>query len=170
MEESGNKYEKKKEMIFSVLPNSEKPKYREQVMGLLKEYPDQFFVDLFVPHASADFELNQIVLAKEGEKLIGCLFYNPNTHECNWLAVSKSFVEKKKDVAEKLFDQVFNLVPKGTRVFWYVNTEDAVFEGREVGVAFEPARKLYEKMGTTRTRVENKFGNGNHAYLIEKII
>jgi len=70
-------------------------------------------------------------------------------------------------IAKKLFQTVFDSVLKGTTIFWYVNAEDAVFEGKPVGASFEPARKLYRDMGATLTKVENKFGEGNHAYLAE---
>ena len=98
---------------------------------------------------------------------IGCLFFDSVTHECDWLAISKAVSGSKKEVAKKLFQTIFESVPSGTKVFWYINTEDAVFEGKPVGENFERGRSLYKEMGTIFTRVENKLGDGNHAYLVE---
>jgi hypothetical protein len=98
---------------------------------------------------------------------VGCLFFDTHTKECNWLAVSKTYEGNKSEVATKLFDTICASVPSGSKVFWYVNTEDAVWNGKPVGDHYEPARRLYERMGATFSRVEDKFGEGNHAYLVE---
>lgn len=151
------------------LEESEKEKYREAVFGLLNEYPDHFFQGFFEAPAAEDFEKNQVVIATEGERAIGCIFFNTQTNECDWLAISKNLKGSKAPVARKLFETVFASVPQGTKVFWHVNTEDALFEGKPVGKAFEPARRLYREMGATFTKVENKYGEGNHGYLVEVI-
>ena len=145
----------------------EKKLYREDVFNLLAEYPENFFTGHFEALAKDAYNESEVVVAIEQNKPVGCLFFNRETGECDWLAVSKSVTGRKSDVAKKMFQSIFDTVPNGTKVFWYINTEDAVFEGRNVGTAFEPGRRLYREMGASFTRIANKFGEGNHAYLIE---
>jgi hypothetical protein len=145
----------------------EKTRYKEQVIGILREYPGNFFTGIFEEYAERDYDTKEVAVATNGDTVVGCLFFDASSHECDWLAISKKIPGSKKEIAKKLFQTVFDSVPKGTRVFWYINTEDAIFEGKSVGEDFERGRALYKEMGTLFTRVENKFGEGNHAYLVE---
>ncbi len=148
------------------LEENEKTQYKAAVLSLLKEYPGNFFPGLFEEFAENDYEQKQVAVAFDGESVIGCLFFDRATHECDWLAISKTVTGSKKEVAKKLFQTIFDSVAPGTKVFWYINTEDAVFEGKPVGENFERGRNLYSEMGAHFTRVENKFGERNHAYLV----
>lgn len=162
-------HEREPDVETRFLVDGEKAKYQEAALNLLGEYPDNFFTDLFEESAGRDFETHKIAMSFSEDIPVGCLFLNPDTNECDWLAVTKKIKLDKSEVAKKLFQTVFDSVPKGTRVFWYINTEDAVFEGKPVGQYFERGRKLYVDMGATFTEVKNKFGEGNHAYLIEVV-
>lgn len=169
MKESGTTYERESSIDSRFLSEDEKVQYKEATLALLGEYPDNFFTGLFEQAASQDFDKNKVVLSFNGNTPTGCLFYNPNTNECDFLAITKKILLDKSEVAKKLFQTIFDSVPKGTKVFWYINSEDAVFEGRPVGQNFARGRKLYTEMGATFTKIENKFGEGNHAYLVEVI-
>lgn len=169
--ESSQSHEKELPTEYKFLDEKEKEQYRDAVLGILQEYPDNFFTGLFEKVALADYEQNQIAVSFNEEGLpVGCVFFNPETNECDWLAVSKRVEGSKAEVAKKLFQIIFDTVPKGTKIFWYINTEDAEFEGKPVGAYFERGRKLYADMGAKFTRVENKLGLGNHAYLVEIIV
>jgi hypothetical protein len=152
-----------------LLSENNKDKYHDAIYMLLGEYPDNFFPGEFESLAEEDFKNGVIAVAMDANVPIGCLFLNPGNLECNWLAISKSVSARKSEVAKKLFETVFRSVPAGSKVFWYINTEDAVFEGKPVGVHFEPARRLYTSMGAKFTKVDDKFGKGNHAYLVEMV-
>lgn len=157
--------EKFPDITFEFLDNIEKEEVKEEVLDILRQYPDNFFPDYF-NDAIDSFDSSKVVIANQGGP-IGCLFFKPETCECDFLAISRDFKGDKTEVAKKLFQVVFDSVPKGTVVYWYVNAEDAMFEGRPVGRYFAPARKLYLDMGAKFTKVSDKFGEGNHAYRIE---
>ena len=167
MKEPGIAYEREPSIEARFLAEEEKMQYKEAALSLLGEYPDNFFTGLFEQVASQDFDKSKVVMSFHGDIPTGCLFFNSDTNECDFLAITKKISLDKSEVAKKLFQAIFDSVPKGTCVFWYINSEDAVFEGRPVGQNFERGRKLYTEMGATFTKAENKFGEGNHAYLIQ---
>lgn len=141
---------------------------QDEVFTLLHRYPENFLHGLFEVLAEQDYQNSEIMTANQEGKIIGCLFYNLQTREFNWLAVSPDLKTKKSEVAKKLFENVFATLPSGTDFHWYVNTEDSSYEGYpDLGKSFEPARRLYKNMGLQFTRVENKFGIGTHAYKVE---
>lgn len=162
-------FEKNTQAEAMLLRDADKEIYHDAVFSLLGEYPDNFFTGLFEKDAQHDFDGGDVIVAKEEEEetIVGCLFLNPETNELNWLAVSKNYTGDKKKVAKDMFAKAFAQIGSGSKAFWYVNAEDAVFEGKPVGEFFEPARRLYREMGATLTKVENKFGEGNHVYLVE---
>ncbi len=159
--------ERLSELETRFLTNDEKQRYEDDAIDLLGEYPDNFFSGLFEEPAREFYRAHKVVMSFHEGKPAGCLFFNDETNECYFLAVTKRMSLDKSEVAKKLFQTIFDSKPKGTKVFWYINAEDAVFEGKAVGQYFERGRKLYKEMGATFTKVENKFGEGNHAYLVE---
>jgi hypothetical protein len=161
------RFERDTNVKVNFLDESEKLKYQEEIMELLHQYPENFFLGKFEHLVNQDLVSNRVVLGKQGEEVIGCLFFNDSSRECNWLAVSKNYLGNKGELAKKMFQTVFDSVPSGSVVFWYVNTEDSVYEGENIGKYYSPARKLYSDLGARFTRVENKFGEGNHSYLVE---
>lgn len=147
---------------------ADKTKDQDEVFQLLHTYPENFLHGLFEEDAKKDWDFSNIVIAKSGDKISGCLFFNPVTNEFTWLAVSPDIKEGKAKIARKLFETVFTTLQPGSEYFWYVNTEDSTYEGYpKLGEYFEPARRLYKKMGVTFTREENKFGKGAHAYRVD---
>lgn len=157
------------QMVVYIFVNKEK--VHDEIFDLLHEYPQNFLHGHFETWADEDYKESEIMTAQYAGKIIGCLFYNKITHEFNWLAVSSKIPKGKREIAKKLFEHIFETLSEGTSFFWYVNTEDSVYDGYpELGKYFEPARALYKSMGLTFTRVENKFGKGAHAYRVEGII
>jgi len=142
---------------------------KDIVLKLLHEYPDHFLQGLFEPVAESDFLESIVVIAYDNEKPIGCLMYNPTSHEFSWLAVSKLVSVPKRTIAQGMFAILYEYVPNDTAVHLFVNTEDASIEGcpNFSGRNFEPARNLYKSMGFEfNERIDNKFGVGAHAYKV----
>jgi len=73
-------------------------KSKEVVLKLLHEYPDHFLQGLFEPVAEKDFDESITSIAYDNDCPIGCLMYNPISHEFSWLAVSK-VVSKRRTIA-----------------------------------------------------------------------
>jgi hypothetical protein len=173
MEQEPNKIEPEKSIEnvdFKIVEKSEK--VRGEVMDLLHEYPQNFVHGLFEQYAEQDFAESDIIVAYDGNTPIGCLMFNRTTNEYNWLAVKKDVKFSKTEIAKRLFESFYPTIQSGTEVHFFVNTEDAQIPGQSdfSGKNFEPARKLYRSMGLElkeENRVENKYGQGAHAYRVE---
>lgn len=154
---------------FKIVEKSDKVK--AEVMDLLHEYPDHFVHGLFEQYAENDFQDSDIVIAYDGSEAIGCLMFNRQTNEYNWLAVKKGISFSKSKIAKRLFESFYPTIEPGTEVHLFVNTEDAQISDRPdfSGKNFEPARNLYRSIGLEikeENRVENKYGEGAHAYRV----
>lgn len=175
MEQNPSKIEREKSIEnvdFKIVEKNEKVK--NNVMDLLHEYPQNFVHGLFEQYAEQDFASSEIVVAYDENVTIGCLMFNRATSGYNWLAVKKDIKLSKTEIAKRLFESFYPTIEKGTEVHFFVNTEDAQISGQSYfsGKNFEPARKLYRSMGLEikeENRVENKYGQGAHAYRVEWI-
>ena len=173
MEREPDKTEQKESIEnvnFEIVEKSEETK--ADVMGLLHEYPDHFVHGLFEQYAEQDFQGSDIVVAYDKDAAIGCLMFNRTTNEYNWLAVKKDIKFSKAEIAKRLFESFYPTIESGTKVHFFVNTEDAQIPGQSEfsGKNFESARKLYRSMGLEikeKNRVEDKYGKGAHAYRVE---
>ncbi len=155
---------------FKIVKKNEKIK--SDVMDLLHEYPQSFVHGIFEPWAEQNFTSSDIVVAYDGDILMGCLMFNRTTNEYNWLAVKRNIKFSKTEIAKRLFESSYPTIEPGTEVHFFVNTEDAQVPGLPdfSGKNFEPARDLYKSMGLElkkENRVENKYGQGAHAYRVE---
>lgn len=160
-------------VIFEIAEKDEETK--ENIMNLLRQYPDQFVPGLFETSAEQDFENSDTMIARDDDKVAGCLMFDRQKNEFNWLAIDRKIKISKSKIAKLLFENFYKTIPPGTPVHFFVNTEDASipdqssFSGRK----FEAARRLYRSMGLEikkENRVEDKFGPGAHAYKVEWII
>ena len=173
MEREPNKIEPEKSIEnvdFKIVEKSEK--VRVDVMSLLHEYPQNFVHGLFEQYAEQDFANSDIVVAYDEDISIGCLMFNRTTNEYNWLAVKKDAKFSKAEIAKRLFESFYPTIDSGIEVHFFVNTEDSQIAGQPEfsGKNFEPARKLYRSMSLElkeENRVENKYGQGAHAYRVE---
>ena len=143
-----------------------------EVMVLLHEYPDNFVHGLFEDTAVQDFNDSDTMVAYDGNVPVGCLMFNSETNEYNWLAVKRGIGTPKAKIAKRLFESFYPTIPVNTKVHFFVNTPDATIPDQPnfSGQNFAPARKLYESMGLEikeANRVANKYGPGAHAYLVE---
>ena len=144
---------------------------KQQVMDLLHEYPNHFVHGLFEEHAERDFQEADTAVAYRAGEIVGCLMFNRQTNEYRWLAVTRSISGSKRVIAKRLFESFYPTLEPGTEVHLFVNTEDArIADAPQFsGEQFEPARKLYRSMGlelASKNRVENKYGDGAHAYRV----
>lgn len=155
---------------FKIVEKNEKNK--NDVLDLLHEYPQNFVHGLFEQYAEQDFVSSDIVVAYNENIPIGCLMFNKIINEYKWLAVKKGIKFSKTEIAKRLFESFYPIIKQGAKVHFFVNTEDAQIPGQAdfSGKNFEPARKLYRSMGLeikAENRVENKYGQGAHAYRVE---
>lgn len=146
-------------------------KVKKEVMDLLHEYPQHFVHGLFEQYAENDYQDSDIVVAYNGNEAVGCLMFNRQTNEYNWLAVKKGIPFSKSEIAKRLFESFYPTIEPGTEVHLFVNTEDAQIPDNPnfSGKNFEPARSLYHSMGLEikeENRVEDKYGEGGHAYRV----
>jgi hypothetical protein len=154
---------------FKIVEKNEKIK--SDVMDLLHEYPQNFVHGLFEKYAEQDFQDSDVAIAYEGNRAIGCLMFNKETNEFNWLAVKKDLAFSKPEIAKCLFESFYPTINPGTEVHFFVNTENAQIPGQPNfhGKNFEPARKLYRSMGLEmkdENRVESKYGSGAYDYRV----
>jgi hypothetical protein len=143
-------------------------------MSLLHEYPDQFVPGLFEESALKDFDESDIMFAYDDDLPIGCLMFNRETGEFNWLAVERITKFKRADVARRLFESFYPTIERGVKVIAFPNTPDATIPGHPSfsGKHFEAARKIYRDMGWEMTEeniVIDKYGPGAHTYRVEWI-
>lgn len=173
---------------------AEKGKDDVAIIELVGKYPDNFTHKLYEKALAKDLAdpNSRTVLAKVGEKIVGCITYFPDRHELDWMATEPTEpIFSRGKVARELFNKVFESLPNGTEFFWHVNTEDAIFEeenptGKPIlfGPNFEPARRIYRQFekdglhGIKHEKIPFKFNSekwkqqqiakgsdvGNHAY------
>lgn len=157
-------------VTFEIVEKDEETK--EDIMNLLHQYPDQFVPGLFETSAEQDFENSDTMVARDDDKIAGCLMFDRQKNEFNWLAIDRTIKIPKSKVAKLLFESFYKKIPHGTSVHFFVNTKDASipnqpsFSGRKFGAAM----RLYRSMGLEikeENRIENKFGPGAHAYKVE---
>ena len=155
---------------FKIAEKNEQTK--TDIMNILHEYPEQFIHGVFEALVDADYATSDIIVAYDGERVVGCLMFDRASNEFNWLAVEKDVKVPKSEIAKKLFETVYSTLPQGTEVHLYVNTEDAHYPGYPdfSGKNFERARNFYRSsMGleiNEENREENKYGPGAHAYKV----
>lgn len=155
---------------FEIAEKNEKLK--SEVFKLLHQYPDHFIPGLFEQAAEQDFEKSDIMVAIRNNQIVGCLMFDRQIKEFNWLAVSKEINDLRAKIAKKLFEKFYPTIEPGTSVHFFVNTEDAYIPGQETfsGKNFESARKLYLSMGLDMKEeniIRNYYGEGAHVYKVE---
>lgn len=155
---------------FEIAEKNEKLK--NEIIELLHQYPDHFVPGLFEEVAKQDFDNSDIMVAVRNNRIVGCLMFDRQTNEFNWLAVSKEIEDSKAEIAKKLFENFYPTVEPGTSVHFFVNTEDARIPEQETfsGKNFEPAIKLYRSMGfelNAENIINDYYGKGAHVYKVE---
>lgn len=167
-----NDYEIKDELRTNFEIAEKNEKLKNEVFKLSHQYPDHFIPGLFEKIAEPDFENSDIMVAVRNNQIVGCLMFDRQTKEFNWLAVSKEIEDSKAEIAKKLFENFYPTIEPGTSVHLFVNTEDAHIPGQETfsGKNFEPARKLYRSMGWDMKEeniIKDYYGEGAHVYKVE---
>jgi len=155
-------------VVFKKVEKNEKTE--KEVMDLLHEYPAQFIHGVFEGYAENDFKNSSVFIAYDADIAIGCLMYISETKECNWLAVKKDTVFPRREIARQLFESVYETIPPGEEIYFYVNTEDSSMPGYDkLGESFETARKIYKSWGwemKEENRINDYYGPGAHVYKV----
>lgn len=142
---------------------------KDEVFGLLHQYPGNFVQGLFEKHAEDDFLRSDVIVAYDDKNPIGCLMLDRGNNEFLWLAIDKNTKYRKSEVAKKLFYTLTSTTNPEAKFIFNIPTEDAYIAEHPYfsGMNFEQARKMYRAMGlemNESNRIENFYGQGGHVY------
>jgi len=141
------------------------PENISELFELLAQYPDQFIPGIYEDLVQKDLEESDIFMATEDNKPIAVVLFNRSSGELGWLSVDKQSKHSKSEIVKKIFSNVTSGLERGTKVFFYVNTEDSF-----IGKRFKAARKLYKEMGFDLNNspiIKDHYGKGAHVYKVE---